>query len=194
MTKQKKIHITSKDILLEKMRENYQSFLLGLVVFLVVISIIIIKSVRLLSLKLRPAKKITEKTTPKKIEKTVVTYKVKEGDTLWSIAEEYFGSGFNAFDIAKANNLKNPDLIEKNQTLIIPSVSPNKLTKGIIAETKTEKVSLTQEKYTVKEGDSLWKIALEAYGDGYQWVKIASFNNIPNPDFLSPGRILIIPR
>ena len=192
MPKNKITHLSYKDLFLEKIRENYQSLILGLLIFFVGLSVI----VKLVSLpKQKPIlSKKSAVTKQEKPQPLIKKHQVKEGETLWSIAEKYYGSGFNAFDIAKANNLKSPDLIEKNQSLIIPDVKPKNPTTGIIAEAKTEKVTLTQEKYIVKEGDYLWKIALEAYGDGYQWAKIASFNNITNPDFIFPGRILIIPR
>ena len=45
------------------------------------------------------------------------TYKVQKGDTLSAIGREY---GVSYQDIAKANNIKNPDLIYAGQTLKIP--------------------------------------------------------------------------
>lgn len=49
------------------------------------------------------------------------------------------------------------------------------------------------ETYTVAKGDNLWKIAENAYGSGYNWVDIASENNITNADMLSEGQQLVIP-
>jgi len=46
----------------------------------------------------------------------------------------------------------------------------------------------------VVKGDNLWQIALRAYGDGYQWVKIARENKLANPDLIHSGNILKIPR
>ena len=49
--------------------------------------------------------------------------------------------------------------------------------------------------YTVKQGDSLSKIAREMYGDMKQWKKIheANKDQIENPDLIQPGWVLVIP-
>lgn len=59
---------------------------------------------------------------------------------------------------------------------------------------KTHNIQDNSEKYIVKEGDFLWKIATDVYGDGFQWEKIAKANNLTNFDNLTEGTILIIPR
>jgi len=52
---------------------------------------------------------------------------------------------------------------------------------------------MLEEKYTVQKGDSLWKIAVGKYSDGYQWPKIAQANNLANPDYLEEGQELELP-
>jgi len=56
----------------------------------------------------------------KTITSTKRTHKVARGDTLWGIAQKYYGNGSRYPEIAKANNISNPDLIHVGQTLIIP--------------------------------------------------------------------------
>lgn len=51
------------------------------------------------------------------------THTVQEGETLWSIAEKYYQSGYNWVDIAKANNLTTANVIEQGQELTIPDVT-----------------------------------------------------------------------
>ncbi len=53
---------------------------------------------------------------------------------------------------------------------------------------------ITGATYEVVKGDSLWKIAVRAYGDGYQWVKIARENKLVNPNLIHPGNLLALPR
>jgi len=121
-------------------------------------------------------------------------YVVKKGDHLWKIAEETYGSGYNAIDIAKANNLKNPNLLFTGQKLILPKDVPaREPTTGEVAKAKTAQRKLNIKEYTVKKGDYLWKIAEQVYGDGYAWVKIAKANNIQNPNLIYSGQKLTIP-
>jgi nucleoid-associated protein YgaU len=47
----------------------------------------------------------------------VIVYKVKRGDTLWGISKRYTGSGFNYPDMAKDNEIDNPDLIFPKQKI-----------------------------------------------------------------------------
>ena len=47
--------------------------------------------------------------------------------------------------------------------------------------------------YTVKKGDTLYKIAREHYGDGKQWQKIASANPGLSPSTLKVGQKITMP-
>src|SRR3989344_680279 len=49
-------------------------------------------------------------------------YIVKEGDTLFLIAEKYYDDGFKYTEIVSANNLTNENSIEVGQTLEIPKI------------------------------------------------------------------------
>jgi len=50
------------------------------------------------------------------------------------------------------------------------------------------------EEYTVVHGDTLWDIAVRAYGDGYRWVDIARANDLDNPDVIHTGNVFTLPR
>jgi nucleoid-associated protein YgaU len=47
--------------------------------------------------------------------------------------------------------------------------------------------------YVVCSGDTLPKIAFEAYGDATTWRRIADANSIDDPTYLIPGTVLSIP-
>jgi len=117
---------------------------------------------------------------------------VKVGETLWSIAEDAYGSGYNWVDIAKENKIANGNKIEVGQKLNIPDVeskTPTVNKAELLSESK-----ITGNTYTVVKGDSLWKIAVRAYGDGYKWVEIARENHLANPNIIHRGNQLNLPR
>lgn len=63
------------------------------------------------------------------------------------------------------------------------------------AENKNEEELKAEQtrKYTVKKGDNLWKISMEFYGSGYNWVDISKANNLKDPGKIEEGQELIIP-
>lgn len=119
-------------------------------------------------------------------------YVVKKGDSLWKIAVSEYNDGYKWTELAKANDLKNPGAIEIGQKLILPKME----IKETVVISSQEKIdSISSGEYKVVRGDSLWKISVRAYGDGYQWTKIWQANNskIINPNGLEIGMILTIP-
>ena len=48
--------------------------------------------------------------------------------------------------------------------------------------------------HVVAKGEHLWKISEKYYGNGYNWVDIASENNISNPNILYEDQALTIPK
>lgn len=117
------------------------------------------------------------------------THTVVEGETLWSIAEKFYNSGYNWVTIAKENKLENANSIEAGQVLSLPKAEIIRVGENISAAA-TE----LPKSYTVVAGDYLWKIALAQYGDGYAWVKIANANHLANPNLIHPGNVLTLPR
>lgn len=102
----------------------------------------------------------------------VIYYIVKKGDTLSHIALWY---NTTVEELARLNNIQNPNLIYAGERLLITtSDDPNK-----------EK----QITYTVKRGDTLWKIA-NRYG--VSTTNIVQWNNISNPNLIYPGQVLKI--
>jgi nucleoid-associated protein YgaU len=121
----------------------------------------------------------------------VKIYTVQAGDDLWKIAEKVYGSGYNAYDIAKANKLTEPFTLSENQMLVIPSIAAKTPTQGEV----TEKAASIQKinEYIVQPGDFLWQIAEKVYGDGNQMGKLIEANNIPYPYNVEEGQKLIVP-
>jgi len=144
-----------------------------------------------------------EEIEPETIEKELMpeglpqVYKVEENDSLWKISEKFYQSGYNWVDIAQENNLIYPDYLIVGQELNLPKVAvrqPEKEVIGTEAIAAEAEQTISGEKYTVKEGDYLWKIAIRAYGDGYKWPEIAQTNNLACPDYIEVGQELKLPR
>ncbi|SIS49371.1 LysM peptidoglycan-binding domain-containing protein [Salimicrobium flavidum] len=99
------------------------------------------------------------------------TYTVKSGDTMYSIARRY---NVTVSLLASSNNIANPSLIRTGQVLKIPGTG-----------------SPTTSKYTVKSGDTLYRIAVN---NKVSVSALASANSISSPYLIFPGQTLTIPR
>ncbi len=100
---------------------------------------------------------------------TVTTYIVKAGDTLSQIATKY---GTTYQELARINNIPNPNLIHVGQVLTINCTTQ-----------QTPNIQY----YTVKAGDNLTKIA-KMYGTTVN--QLVSWNNIANPNLIYPNQKL----
>ncbi|WP_331676146.1 LysM peptidoglycan-binding domain-containing protein [Anaerotignum propionicum] len=63
---------------------------------------------------------------------------------------------------------------------------------GVVVKEVTERKSdkKTSNVYTVKKGDSLWKICKAQLGDGANFKEIAKLNGISNPNLIYPGQVI----
>jgi nucleoid-associated protein YgaU len=114
------------------------------------------------------------------------TYTVKNGDTLWSISEQFYKTGYNWGDIQTANKLTDADYVESGVKLVIPVVTPI-MPQEMAAQTAKPKT------YTVVAGDTLWDVAVKTYNDGYKWSDIAAASKLENPDAIEAGQVLTLP-
>ena len=104
-------------------------------------------------------------------------YVVQSGDTLSGIARKM---GTTVDQLVKLNGIRNKNIIYVGQTLAINSYAPAQ------AQTKASAYAKSGQ-YTVKRGDSLYKIARQ-YGKSVQ--DIARQNNLKNPNLIYPGQVL----
>ncbi|MGI8419375.1 MAG: LysM peptidoglycan-binding domain-containing protein [Candidatus Levyibacteriota bacterium] len=163
--------------------------------------------------KSEPSKVPVRKPIPTKVPKVKTdkdnnVWTVQKGESLWTIAEKKYNSGYNWVDIARANNLSDPSTIHAGNKLKLPNVKPNEQNIATV-RTGDEQNSSTVQKnttqgdqmakisgksYDVVHGDNLWDISVRAYGDGYRWVDIARANNLANPRIIHAGNHFVIPR
>lgn len=145
--------------------------------------------------------------TPQIMTKSKNVWIVQKNESLWIIAEKKYTSGYNWVDIAKANKLADPSNIHVGDRLVLPNVTPGPSTIASAkptVRTNDEQFSSTKQvktanaitgtSYTVVHGDTLWNIAVRAYGDGYKWPVIAKANSLVNPGLIHSGNVLKIPR
>lgn len=148
-------------------------------------------------------------------------YTIKDGDTLFKIAQFYYGDGYKYPELVKANKIANENVITTGQVLEIPKLTQEQAgaSPAATAVPETSPVGNTEVTgnpqnlgtggptnqtiwggridgtiYTVQEGDWLSKIAGRAYGDIMKYPELARVNNITNPDLIEPGMVLKIPR
>lgn len=152
---------------------------------IVIVGILIVNYFKDKKTETLPALSTTQATTKEHV--------VVKGETLWSISEDAFGSGYNWTDIKSANNLKT-ETIEVGQKLTIPEVAAKKPTATKPVTTIKTSTTISQSSYTVVKGDTLWKISVRTYGDGYKWTLIAKANGLKNPNVIHSGNILVLPR
>lgn len=113
------------------------------------------------------------------------SYTVKEGDTMSSIAQEWFGDAGKWELIAKANPLVDPAKLKIGQVLRLPP-----------RDTERDEIDATAVVYTVRSGDTLSKIALAYYGEERHWQLIYDANKPTigtDPNNLKVGMKLTIP-
>ena len=107
------------------------------------------------------------------------TYTVKKGDTLWRIAQKTLGSGVRYKTIVQLNGLSS-DKLKIGQVLKI---------KEKTAQAKPAAYTA----YTVKKGDTLWRIAQKHLGRGSKYPAIMAASSLSS-DKLKVGQILKIPK
>jgi LysM repeat protein len=126
---------------------------------------------------------------------TARTYVVKKGDSLWKIAKL---EGISMGELTRANNLTKTSALKIGQKLQIPqSVKAGAVTTAMasVIPSSTDATAVapasdaTGPMYTVKSGDSLWKIARQ------QSVSVAAIKQANNlsSDALKIGQKLHIP-
>jgi LysM repeat protein len=114
-------------------------------------------------------------------EAEAASYKVKPGDSLWSIAQKY---NITVTELKKINNLSS-DLIFPDQVLLTET---SKNTNNHSNNNSSQQSSTTTSSYTVKKGDTLSAIALK-YKISVQ--NLMEWNNLTS-SLIFPGDVLVV--
>lgn len=106
-----------------------------------------------------------------------IRYTIQKGDTLSEIAQRY---NTTVNELVRLNNIRNPNMIYANETLLIPTKN-NSISTG--SDDKNNTI------YIVQRGDTLYSIA-KRFNTTVQ--NIVNNNGISNPNLIYPGQSLII--
>lgn len=118
-------------------------------------------------------------------------YTVRRGETMESIAADWFGAKSKWVLIAHENPLVDPLKLKSGQNLRLPPKDAK--LEGIPTEELRRLTRST--KYVVADGDSLWKIAARFYGNGALHPLISEANRdvLGRGNDLQIGMELVIP-
>ncbi len=112
-----------------------------------------------------------------------LSYKVKEGDTLYKISREY---NVNFMDIISINNLENASYLKTNQVILLPKGA---LKKKEINQRDIKLASKAVFYHTISEGETLSDIALI---HNISIERIIDLNNLNTPIKVTPSKKLKI--
>jgi nucleoid-associated protein YgaU len=129
------------------------------------------------------------------------TYTVQDGDSLWRIAEQQLGSGERFAEIAALNlgvaqgdghALTAENWLNAGWVLTLPA--------DAVAPAAAETAAPAD--HVVVEGDTLWDLADDAYGDGARYPEIFAASagvvqpdgsTITDPNLIQPGETVTVP-
>ena len=174
----RKLHLNTIKKITNK-TDNIASFIVG-AIFIIIIGILTYSI-----LTGKQTKKESVSTTAEN-PKLPAEHVVQKDESLWTISEKYYQSGYNWVDLASANSISNPDYITVGLKLVIPDVKPIFVESGEISASIAPKHTQA----TVQQDDTLWGIAIREYDSGYRWTEIARLNSIVNSDLIYPGTVL----
>ncbi len=137
---------------------------------------------------------------PQPSEQTVAdldVHVVDKGESLGIISKRFYGTANYADEIARFNNLSNPNRVKVGTRLVLPKKFAGETATSTVARAQASPTMLAKRNKTVevREGETLSDIAKRELGDGNKWraLWLANKNVIPNPDRLSPGTVLQLP-
>jgi membrane-bound lytic murein transglycosylase D len=122
---------------------------------------------------------------PKLERANYVRHKIKSGDTLLALSHRY---GVRVQDIKSLNSIRNARAIQIGTNLIVP-LNPDSNGSKPLAELKDDYKRSRRSSYTVRSGDSLWKISRKFNVTEKQ---LRVWNRLGWSNTIRPGQRLIV--
>lgn len=196
----------TKQELIDKVRDNYVSVALGILVLLVAVTLMFRSN--------EVSEELTDLNEDTTMEQQMRTHVVQPGESLSSIARDQLGSMDYTDELIEANDITNPNVVEVGTELVLPNIGTQVSEEAMESEEEesvekeamketgetsdtamaTQTIEITGDTYTTVKGDYLWDIAKRAYGDGNMYTAIIEANTLRNPDHLEEGTVLKLPR
>lgn len=107
--------------------ESYTSLVLGIIV-VIIASLLVVTLLRNRNANSVSVTQDTSSIATQREESETIntdgekTYVIQKGDDLWKIAEAQYNNGYSWTEIAKANNISNPSVINVGSKLVIPNI------------------------------------------------------------------------
>lgn len=114
-------------------------------------------------------------------------YRVKPGDTLWSVADRF---GVDPEAILRASWIQDPPNLQPGEVIIIPDPGQSPEEAALVAAEREGTSPWVTDAYYVQPGDTIegiaatFSVAIEA---------LITFNNLDDPDLLQIGQRILIP-
>jgi nucleoid-associated protein YgaU len=135
---------------------------------------------------------------------------VQKGDTLYRLAEKYYGSGRQWQVLADANKDRvGPNgMLREGTRLRVPNPTADaprqespraapagaKPGRSLATSPKAPETRVARAKtYTVRKDDTLSEISRRALGTSRRWREISELNGIDDEELLTPGMVLRLP-
>jgi nucleoid-associated protein YgaU len=127
---------------------------------------------------------------------TEAMYTVRAGDTLWDIVRDHYGRAEAAMvdAVAAANpTIVDPDLILVGWKITLPELD---VAEPVDVSPRTVDGEATWSVVGVREGDTLWDIVDEHYGNATAelvWATVEANPEIDDPAVILPGQLIMLP-
>ncbi|MFS0724846.1 LysM peptidoglycan-binding domain-containing protein [Paenibacillus sp. 1P07SE] len=121
------------------------------------------------------------------------TYLVQPGDTLYSISRMFYNSPDFVDLIIDRNNLGGPDGLRAGASLTIPAPAGGSAGTPGTGTGESSGGSSESKTHTVREGETLFSLSRQYYGDNSGAKRIAAHNNLSVDHQLRVGEVIRIP-
>ncbi|MCH8151580.1 MAG: LysM peptidoglycan-binding domain-containing protein [Planctomycetes bacterium] len=127
-------------------------------------------------------------------EASITFHKVRPGESLSSICQRYYGDVLRVLELARYNDIADPDVVRAGRKLRIPkadALARNDQSNPAASSDGADR----SRTYTIKRGDSLSVVAQRLLHSAGRWRQLYQLNRnvISDPDTLQVGTVIKVP-